>query len=213
MAMTRKSAAKKSAAKKAPAKKASAKEAPRKAAAKKPVARKVATKKVATKKVAAKKVAAKKAVAKKAVAKKAVAKKPVAKKAAAGKPVAKKSAAGTVGNPKVVARKPISSKPAAPASKQSSVRPVEKQPARRGTTVDAPVQHISQEDAVAKIQALLEAKHERVRQGPDWPDANPAQPASGSALHPPPPSTEVGAEGADGRVLAAQRGEQGKRKG
>ncbi len=212
MAMTRKSAAKKSAAKKAPAKKApakkapakkaSAKEAPRKAAAKKPVARKVATKKVAAKKVAAKKT----------VAKKPAVKKPVAKKAAAGKPVAKKSAAGNVGNPKVVARKPISSKPAAPASKQSFVRPVEKQPARRGTTVDAPVQHISQEDAVAKIQALLEAKHERVRQGPDWPDANPAQPASGSVLHPP-PSTEVGAEGADGRVLAAQRGEQGRRKG
>jgi hypothetical protein len=203
MAMTRKSAAKKSAAKK----KASAKEAPRKAATKTPVARKVATKKVATKKVAAKKVAAKKAVAKQPAVKK-----PVAKKTAAGKPVAKKSAVGNVGNPKVVARKPGSSKPAAPASKPSPVRPVKKQPARRGTTVDAPVPHISQEDAVAKIQALLDAKHERVRQGPGWPDANPGQPASGSVLHSP-PSTEVGAEAADGRVLAAQRGDQGKRKG
>jgi hypothetical protein len=139
-------------------------------------------------------------------------KKPVAKKTAAGKPVAKKSATGNVGNPKAVARKPVSSKPAAPASKPSPVRPVKKQPARRATTVDAPVPHISQEDAVAKIQALLDAKHERVRQGPGWPDANPAQPASGSVLHSP-PSTEVGAEAADGRVLAAQRGDQGKRKG
>lgn len=198
MAMTRKSAAKKSAAKK----KASAKEAPRKAATKTPVARKVATKKVAAKKVAAKK----------AVAKQPAVKKPVAKKTAAGKPVAKKSATGNVGNPKAVARKPGSSKPAAPASKPSPVRPVKKQPARRGTTVDAPVPHISQEDAVAKIQALLDAKHERVRQGPGWPDANPTQPASGGVLHSP-PSTEVGAEAADGRVLAAQRGDQGKHKG
>jgi hypothetical protein len=29
--------------------------------------------------------------------------------------------------------------------------------------------HISQEEAVAHIQALLDAKRERVRQGPTWP--------------------------------------------
>jgi hypothetical protein len=62
---------------------------------------------------------------------------------------------------------------------------------------------------VARIQALLDAKHERVKQGPSWPDANPVQPGSGSAdLHPP---LSVGA-GDDGRVPASQRGEQSKRK-
>jgi len=78
--------------------------------------------------------------------------------------------------------------------------------------VEAPIQHISQEDAVAKIQALLEAKQERVRQGPSWPDANLAQPAPGSMeLHP--PIAGSGGEGSDARVLAPERGEQGKRKG
>ncbi|MHB1056748.1 MAG: hypothetical protein ACYC0F_02555 [Rhodanobacter sp.] len=62
---------------------------------------------------------------------------------------------------------------------------------------------------MARIQALLEAKQERVRQGPGWPDANPMQPGSGDAdLHPP---VSSGA-GGDGRVLAPQRGEQSKRK-
>lgn len=64
---------------------------------------------------------------------------------------------------------------------------------------------------MAKIQALLEAKQERVRQGPSWPDANLAQPGSGSAeLHLP---VAPGGEAAGGRVLAPERGEQGKRKG
>ena len=35
-----------------------------------------------------------------------------------------------------------------------------------------PVKHISPEEAVAHIQALLEAKQERVRQGPNWPGAD-----------------------------------------
>jgi len=76
---------------------------------------------------------------------------------------------------------------------------------------EAPVHHISQEDAVAKIQALLEAKQERVRQGPSWPDANPQHPGSdGADLHPP-VSVEHGGEG-DTRTLASQRGDQGRRK-
>jgi hypothetical protein len=76
---------------------------------------------------------------------------------------------------------------------------------------EAPVHHISQEDAVAKIQALLEAKQERVRQGPNWPDANPQHPNSEvSDLHPP-ASVERGGEGAT-RTLASQRGDQGGRK-
>jgi hypothetical protein len=77
--------------------------------------------------------------------------------------------------------------------------------------MEAPIQHISQEDAVAKIQALLEAKQERVRQGPSWPDADQAHPASnGADLHP--PISAEGGVGGDGRVLAPQRGEQSKRK-
>jgi hypothetical protein len=78
--------------------------------------------------------------------------------------------------------------------------------------VEAPIQHISQEDAVAKIQALLEAKQERVRQGPNWPDANPAQSGAHAAELHPPMAAEAGGEGGDGRVLAPQRGEQSKRK-
>jgi hypothetical protein len=79
--------------------------------------------------------------------------------------------------------------------------------------VEAPIQHISQEDAVAKIQALLEAKQERVRQGPSWPDANLAPPGSGSMELHPPIAGSGGGEGSDARVLAPERGEQSKRKG
>lgn len=77
--------------------------------------------------------------------------------------------------------------------------------------MEAPVAHISQEDAVAKIQALLQAKRTRVRKGPAWPDANATVPGPDTALHP----SLSGAEGdaTDGRVLAPQRGDQSKRKG
>jgi hypothetical protein len=45
------------------------------------------------------------------------------------------------------------------------------------------VTHITQEEAVAQIQALLEAKRERVQRGPDWPGAGePANPAGGADL-------------------------------
>jgi hypothetical protein len=78
--------------------------------------------------------------------------------------------------------------------------------------VEAPIRHISPEEAVAHIQALLEAKHERVRQGPSWPDANPAPyGANGGETYPSAPAAG-GGEGSDGRVLAPQRGEQSKRK-
>jgi hypothetical protein len=72
------------------------------------------------------------------------------------------------------------------------------------------VKHISPEEAVAHIQALLDAKHERVQQGPTWPGANPSQPApSGTELHP-----RVGNVGGseDAHVPAPQRNEQAKRK-
>ena len=103
-----------------------------------------------------------------------------------------------------VAAKPRSpSKPASAAGKPAT---------RKRATVEAPIHHISQEDAVAKIQALLEAKQERVRQGPSWPDANPAQPGTHAAELHPPMAAETGGEGGDGRVLAPQRGEQSKRR-
>ncbi|MGP1665581.1 MAG: hypothetical protein ACTS5I_06655, partial [Rhodanobacter sp.] len=67
------------------------------------------------------------------------------------------------------------------------------------------VAHLSPEEALANIQALLKAKRKRVRKGPAWPDANPAQPASAGT-----PLSVDGATGgndaADGRVLVAQRG-------
>jgi len=46
--------------------------------------------------------------------------------------------------------------------------------------------HITQEEAVAQIQALLEAKRERVQRGPDWPgaesQAHHPEPGAGSEL-------------------------------
>jgi hypothetical protein len=78
--------------------------------------------------------------------------------------------------------------------------------------VEAPIQHISPEEAVAHIQALLDAKHERVQRGPSWPGANPTHAAgsNGQELHPP-VSGDGGA--GDGRAQTSQRNEQGKRKG
>jgi hypothetical protein len=78
------------------------------------------------------------------------------------------------------------------------------------------VKHISPEEAVAHIQALLEAKQERVRQGPSWPGAEAAQqPVHGSqdghALSPSSPG--LSSEAAHGHALAHERGEQSKRKG
>jgi hypothetical protein len=132
----------------------------------------------------------------------------------AAKPALKKTA------PKTVVVRKAATKPAiASVSSRSPVaKPVsagKKAVTRKLAPVDAPIKHISPEEAVAHIQALLEAKQDRVRQGPGWPDANPTQPmASGGEMHPP-VSAEVGgmpSEGADSRVLAAQRGDQSKRK-
>ncbi|WP_170211487.1 hypothetical protein [Fulvimonas soli] len=48
------------------------------------------------------------------------------------------------------------------------------------------MKHISPEEAVAHIQDLLQAKRERVRQGPNWPGAaQQARPDNGSAGHVP----------------------------
>ena len=73
------------------------------------------------------------------------------------------------------------------------------------------MRHISPEEAVAHIQALLDAKHDRDQRGPDWPGANPSHPPSNIAdLHPP---VSGAGGGDDGHVLSAQRNEQNKRKG
>jgi hypothetical protein len=70
---------------------------------------------------------------------------------------------------------------------------------------------ITQEEAVANIQALLDAKRERVRQGPSWPSEGGAGgPAPASEAHEAPavPSPE-----ATYANQAHERGEQAKRKG
>ncbi|MEP6899612.1 MAG: hypothetical protein ABI870_13875 [Rhodanobacter sp.] len=66
---------------------------------------------------------------------------------------------------------------------------------------------------MAHIQALLEAKHERVRQGPTWPGAETAVPHGGEDMHTTDASSGLSSEAAYGHALAHQRGEQSKRKG
>ncbi|MEO6925476.1 MAG: hypothetical protein ABI129_02305 [Rhodanobacter sp.] len=73
------------------------------------------------------------------------------------------------------------------------------------------VPHISPEEAVAHIQALLDAKHERDQRGPSWPGANPSNPAQNAVDLQPPVAGSGG--GGDGHTPAAQRNEQSKRKG
>jgi len=88
--------------------------------------------------------------------------------------------------------------------------------ARKRTPVAAPIKHISPEQAVAHIQALLEAKQERVRQGPSWPGAEsiPSH-ADDADAHAAAPAAAGGisSEAAFGHALAHERGEQGRRKG
>ena len=80
-------------------------------------------------------------------------------------------------------------------------------------TVEVPVKHITPEEAVAHIQALLEVKHERVRQGPSWPDADPQSHGGNAGMHPP-VSGEMASNGdvADSHTLPAPRNDLGKRK-
>ncbi|MEO8810546.1 MAG: hypothetical protein ABI386_09905 [Rhodanobacter sp.] len=81
---------------------------------------------------------------------------------------------------------------------------------KRAAASEKPVRHISPEEAVAHIQALLDAKHERVQQGPAWPGAAPTLPASSAAdLHPP---VSGAGGGGDAHVPAPQRNQQSKRK-
>jgi hypothetical protein len=79
---------------------------------------------------------------------------------------------------------------------------------------DEPVQHISQEEAVAHIQALLEAKRERDRQPPSWPTGEngngvPVTQPGGEAT---PPSPSQASPEANYANEAHQRGDQQKSK-
>ena len=205
----------------------------RKAAAPASAVRKSAAKPTASKKPAAKKAAAKKVAAGKAATRKSAAKKPVAKKLA-GKAAARKAPAKRVAA-KQVAKKvagkaaptPAPKKPApkraepkvvtqAAAKPAPSRKPLVTPVARKRTPVEAPIRHISPEQAVAHIQALLEAKQERVRQGPTWPGAESIPPHADEAdAHATAPAAAGGisSEAAFGHALAHERGEQGRRKG
>ena len=86
--------------------------------------------------------------------------------------------------------------------------------ATRKRVAEVPVKHISPEEAVAHIQALLEARQERVRQGPSWPGAEAAPVHGNHDVHALGSSSPgLPSEAAHGHGLAHERGEQSKRKG
>ena len=88
-------------------------------------------------------------------------------------------------------------------------------PEGEGAVVDATARaeaqsapaHISPEEAVAHIQALLQAKQERVKQGPSWPGAN-ASPQPGNGDN----HNHAGNHGADAihNHVSHARGDQSK---
>ncbi|WP_036141976.1 hypothetical protein [Luteibacter sp. 9135] len=90
------------------------------------------------------------------------------------KPVQRASETKVARQPAPVAAKPraVVAKPGPAVSKPGPVankpEPTVSKPASAATDHE-PVQHISQEEAVAHIQALLDAKRERDRQAPTWP--------------------------------------------
>jgi hypothetical protein len=152
------------------------------------------------------KAAAKKSAARKASPANGPAGKPSVRKSTAAKP-AKKTAPAKAG------LKPTAPKPAkrGQASAPARQRPAAvKAPATQAKTTDsstAPA-HISPEEAVAHIQALLRAKQQRARRGPNWPGAQAGPTAAdGNAPH-------GGATEGHGpqRHLAHARGDQGKGK-
>ncbi|KLD73818.1 hypothetical protein Y886_35940 [Xanthomonas hyacinthi DSM 19077] len=104
-------------------------------------------------------------------------------------------------------------KPAAKPRPKPAPKPAAK-PAEP-TTTDEPVQHISQEEAVAHIQALLEAKRERDRQPPSWPTGENGNgvPASQPGNESTPPSPTAASPEANYANEAHQRGDQQKNKG
>jgi hypothetical protein len=84
--------------------------------------------------------------------------------------------------PRAAAPKPETAVPK-PAPAATKPEPAVSKPAPAAAD-NEPVQHISQEEAVAHIQALLDAKRERDRQPPTWPTGDaghgiPSSPSSG----------------------------------
>ncbi|EIL98108.1 hypothetical protein UU5_04124 [Rhodanobacter sp. 115] len=117
-----------------------------------------------------------------------MAKKAAVRKTAGKKAVAPKTAGKAVR--KVVAKKAASTRKAPPA---------------------APA-HITQEEAVAQIQALLEAKRERVQNGPNWPGAEAQAHHPESDVHDELPShANASGDAPHGIGLAHARGEGMKR--
>jgi len=120
--------------------------------------------------------------------------------------VRKSAARKAVPTKKPAARKPAP-RPAAPgaAARRQPARPS----ARPRAAAQPPVAHISPEEAVAHIQALLDAKHERDQREPSWPGANPSPATPNVAdMHAP-----VSGAGGDASVTASPRDDLGKRKG
>ncbi|WP_338039805.1 hypothetical protein [Luteibacter yeojuensis] len=142
--------------------------------------------------------------------------------------MASRKTAGTTATRKAPARKvaaaPAKKPVAAPVASRPATKPrtapVAKKPkpvraATSDTGNEPPVQHITQEEAVAHIQALLDAKRERDRQGPNWPTGDQhaagtpdAVPGSGSHPAPKAPSPEASQPN-----MAHERGDQQKAKG
>ena len=82
------------------------------------------------------------------------------------------------------------------------------------TAGDEVVQHITQEEAVAHIQALLDAKRERDRQPPNWPTGEPgSNPASVQPGDEPNPTPKLPSAEATHANTSHERGDQQKNKG
>lgn len=75
------------------------------------------------------------------------------------------------------------------------------------------MQHISQEEAVAHIQALLDAKRERDRQPPAWPTGDGGGQANVQPGDEPNPAPKVPSPEASHATTAHERGDQQKNKG
>jgi hypothetical protein len=71
------------------------------------------------------------------------------------------------------------------ASKKPAAKKARPKPAKPVAEVDSASSaesHISPEEAVAHIQALLHAKQERIKQGPTWPGATTSAPHNDNEL-------------------------------
>jgi hypothetical protein len=193
-----------------PRKKATTKTAASKnAGAKKATAKKATAKTVASKKSATKKSAARTSAGKKSVAKKAVAKKTASK---ATKPAAKRVA--RTSDPRKTAN-------TARATRSNAAPAAPKRAAKAPVSDANRTRRVSPKVSVRHFREVLQAKQERVRQGPNYPPANAftGRPASLTALsggldpHAPLPATGTPTpEALTGANSLHGRGNQGMRK-